>query len=81
MTVGGDRQIRTALRTNQIRCVLVVYLIEPFCQVKPKSSFIYYYGDMSSTSSKQSGNTDEEKEDVIDGDVLNMEPVIPSRPR
>ena len=36
---------------------------------------------MSSTSSKQSGNTDEENEDVIDGDVLNMEPVIPSRPR
>jgi len=54
---------------------------EPFCQVKPKSSFIYYYGEMSSTSSKQGANPDEEKEEIIDGDVLNMEPVIPSRPR
>lgn len=60
---------------------MLYFLIELFCQVKPKSSFIYYYGDMSSTSSKQSGNTDEEKENIIDGDVLNMEPVIPSRPR
>ena len=36
---------------------------------------------MSSTSSKQTDNTDEEKENIIDGDVLTMEPVIPSRPR
>ena len=36
---------------------------------------------MSSTSSKQGANPDEEKEEIIDGDVLNMEPVIPSRPR
>ena len=53
----------------------------PFCQAKPKSSFIYYYGDMSSTGPKQGANTDEEKEEIIDGDVLNMEPVIPLRPR
>ena len=53
----------------------------PFCQAKPKSSFIYYYGDMSSTGPKQGANTNEEKEEIIDGDVLNMEPVIPSRPR
>ena len=49
--------------------------------MKPKSSFIYYYGDLSSTSSTQSDNTDEEREEITDGNVLNMEPVIPSRPR
>jgi len=49
-------------------------------QVKPKSSFIYYYGeDVNNTTSKQS--SDEGKDDMHDGDVLNMEPVIPSRPR
>ena len=58
--------------------VVVIVLIEPFYQVKPKSSFIYYYGDM---SSKQSANPDEEKEEIPDADVLNMEPVIPSKPR
>ena len=59
----------------------MVTLTEPFCQVKPKSSFIYYYGEMSSESSKQGTNPEGEKEEIIDGDVLNMEPVIPSRPR
>jgi len=58
-------------------------LIEPSCQVKPKSSFIYYYGEMNTTTSKPGANPDEEKEkkEIIDGDVLDMEPVIPSRPR
>ena len=51
-----------------------------YLQVKPKSSFIYYYGeDVNNTTYKQ--NSDEGKDDILDGDVLNMEPVIPSRPR
>ena len=71
------------LRLKQIQAIhlLVVMLPEPSCQAKSKSSFIYYYGDMSSTSPKQGTNADEEKEEIIDGDVLNMEPVFPSRPR
>ena len=40
-------------------------------QVKPKSSFIYYYGE----------DSVEVKDGVPDGDVLNVEPVIPARPR
>ncbi|XP_078381877.1 leucine-rich repeat-containing protein 9-like isoform X2 [Oculina patagonica] len=63
--------------------VLPEYVVdfEYITKVKPKSSFIYYYGDVNSTSYKQNGNPDEEKEEIPDGDVLNMEPVIPSRPR
>ena len=75
--------IVVGLRLKQIQAthLLVVMLREPFCQAKPKSSFIYYYGDTSSTGPKQGANADEEKEEIVDGDVLNMEPVIPSRPR
>lgn len=62
--------------------VLPEYVVdfEYITKVKPKSSFIYYYGeDVNNTTYKQ--NSDEGKDDILDGDVLNMEPVIPSRPR
>lgn len=49
--------------------------------MKPKSSFIYYYGDVTTPSYKQNGEPGEEKENIPDEDVLNMEPVIPTRPR
>ena len=51
-----------------------------YLQVKPKSSFIYYYGEHeNNTTCKPS--SDEEKYDIPDGDVLNLEPNIPIRPR
>ncbi|CAH3150734.1 unnamed protein product [Pocillopora meandrina] len=63
--------------------VLPEYVVdfEYITKVKPKSSFIYYYGDVTTPSYKQNGEPGEEKENIPDEDVLNMEPVIPTRPR
>ena len=51
-----------------------------YLQVKPKSSFIYYYGEHENNANYKRSN-DEEKYDIPDGDVLNLEPNIPIRPR
>ena len=51
-----------------------------YLQVKPKSSFIYYYGEHENNATYKPSN-DEEKSDIHDGDVLNLEPNIPIRPR
>ena len=51
-----------------------------YLQVKPKSSFIYYYGEHVDNATYKPSNG-EEKYDIPDGDVLNLEPNIPIRPR
>ena len=51
-----------------------------YLQVKPKSSFIYYYGEHENNATYKPSD-DEEKYDIPDGDVLNLEPIIPIRPR
>ncbi|XP_029195766.2 leucine-rich repeat-containing protein 9-like isoform X1 [Acropora millepora] len=54
--------------------VLPEYVVdfEYITKVKPKSTFIYYYGD---------NDSDEKQDETSDEDVLNMEPAISPRPR
>ena len=60
-------RFRCSSRRSFLNSLLYIRL-----QVKPKSTFIYYYGE---------NDSDEKQDETSDEDVLNMEPAISPRPR